>query len=174
MAGEIGYFVKQRQNHKLRTCAIVRGFRDTFGRESKTADLCENMDQIDQEVVLMVKRYGPRVELTCKVVLAGDRSRYEGRVLDVSLPGCLIECVHALHVGDYVQLRLFFPDQARPMDVSLAAVRWIDGRKIGVEFIRSSKDDQVRLATLVRGQVLSTDIGDQGRETIAPLRATGH
>lgn len=122
----------------------------------------------------MVKRYGPRVELTCKVVLAGDRSRYEGRVLDVSLPGCLIECVHALHVGDYVQLRLFFPDQARPMDVSLAAVRWIDGKKIGVEFIRSSKDDQVRLATLVRGQVLSTDIGDQGRETIAPLRATGH
>jgi len=45
-----------------------------------------------------------------------------------------------LHVGDYVQLRLFFPDQARPMDVSLAAVRWIDGKKIGVEFIRSSKD----------------------------------
>ena len=82
----------------------------------------------------MVKRYGRRVELTCKVVLAGDRSRYEGRVLDVSLPGCLIECVHALHVGDYVQLRLFFADQARPMDVSLAAVRWIDGKKIGVEF----------------------------------------
>ena len=79
-----------------------------------------------------------------------------------------------LHVGDYVQLRLFFPDQARPMDVSLAAVRWIDGKKIGVEFSRSSKDDQVRLATLVRGQLLSTDIGDQGRETITPLRATGH
>ena len=95
VAGEIGYFVKQPQNHTLRTCAIVRGFRITFGRESKTADLCENMDQIDQEVVLMVKRYGPRVELACKVVLAADRSRYEGRVLDVSLPGCLIECVHA-------------------------------------------------------------------------------
>jgi hypothetical protein len=67
-----------------------------------------------------------------------------------------------LHVGDYVQLRLFFPDQARPMDVSLAAVRCIHGKKIGVEFIRSSKDDQVRLATLVRGQLLSTDIRRSG------------
>ncbi|HKE62241.1 MAG TPA: PilZ domain-containing protein [Nitrospira sp.] len=122
----------------------------------------------------MVKRYAPRVELICKVVLVGERSRYEGRVLDVSLPGCLIECIHALHVGDYVQLRLFFPDQARPMDVSLAAVRWIDGTRIGVEFIRSSKGDQVRLATLVRGQVHSTGTTDQGKETIAPLRATGH
>ena len=120
----------------------------------------------------MIKRYGPRVELTCKVVLAADRSRYEGRVLDVSLPGCLIECVHALHVGDYVQLRLFFPDQARPMDVSLAAVRWIDGTKIGVEFIRSSKDDQVRLARLVRGQLHCIDTTDRRTETITLLRAT--
>src|SRR5262245_41455013 len=132
------------------------------------------MQQRDPEVVPMMKRYGPRVELTCKVILAGDQSRYEGRVLDVSLPGCLIECVHTLHVGDYVQLRLFFPDQARPMNVPLAAVRWVDGTKIGVEFIRSSKCDQVRLATLVRGQVHSTGTPGQGKETIALLRTTGH
>jgi len=111
--------------------------------------------------------------LTCKVILAGDQSRYEGRVLDVSLPGCLIECVHALHVGDYVQLRLFFPDQARPMNVPLAAVRWVDDTKVGVEFIRSSKDDQVRLATLVQGQIHSTGTTDQWKKTITMLRATG-
>ena len=84
----------------------------------------------------MVKRYGPRVELTCKVILAGDQSYCEGRVLDVSLPGCLIECVHPLplRVGDYVRLRLFLPDQARPMNVPLAAVRsgrqWQSGCRV--------------------------------------------
>lgn len=132
--------------------------------------LWENMQQTDPEVVPMIKRYGPRVELTCKVILAGDQSRYEGRVLDVSLPGCLIECVHSLHVGDYVQLRLFFPDQARPMNVPLAAVRWVDGTKVGVEFIRSSKDDQVRLASLVQGQTHSTGRTDQWRESFTMHR----
>jgi PilZ domain len=121
----------------------------------------------------MVKRYGPRVELTCKVILAGDQSCYEGRVLDVSLPGCLVECVHTLHVGDYVQLRLFFPDHARPMNVPLAAVRWVDGVRVGVEFIRSSKTDQARLATLVQRQIHSTGTTDQWKESIAVFRAAG-
>jgi len=115
----------------------------------------------------MVKRYGPRVELTCKVILAGDQSCCEGRVLDVSRPGCLIECVHPLRVGDYVQLRLFLPDQARPMNVPLAAVRWVDSGRAGVEFIRSSKADQVRLATLMRRHTLSAETVD--RESIAML-----
>jgi len=115
----------------------------------------------------MVKRYGPRVELICKVILAGDQSCCEGRVLDVSLPGCLIECVHPLRVGDYVQLRLFLPDQARPMNVPLAAVRWVDSGRAGVEFIRSSKADQVRLATLMRRHIPSAETVD--RESIAML-----
>ncbi|HZH48618.1 MAG TPA: PilZ domain-containing protein [Nitrospira sp.] len=103
----------------------------------------------------MVKRYGPRVELTCKVILSGDQSFCEGRVLDVSQPGCLIECVHTLRVGDYVQLRLFLPDQARPMNVPLAAVRWVDRARVGVEFIRSSQDDQARLTMLVQQHICS-------------------
>jgi hypothetical protein len=125
-------------------------------------------------VVSMVKRYGPRVEIPCKVVLAGDESYYEGRVLDVSLPGCLIECVHTLHKGDYVQLRLFFPDQARPMNVPLAAVRWIEGSRVGVEFIRSSKDDQIRLATLVQQRIPSADTTRQWEKSITAPMSEGH
>jgi PilZ domain-containing protein len=123
------------------------------------------------EVGSMVKRYGPRVGLTCKVILAGERSSCEGRVLDVSLPGCLIECDHSLRVGDYVRLRLFFPDQARPMNVPLAAVRWVDRARVGVEFIRSSKSDQARLATLVRQHVPSTGFSDKWKESITKRHA---
>lgn len=147
--------------------AILRGFKGIFRRDSKRKNLCENMKHRDLEVAPMVKRYGPRVELTCKVILAGDQSYCEGRVLDVSLPGCLIECVHPLplRVGDYVRLRLFLPDQARPMNVPLAAVRWVESGRAGVEFIRSSKADQVRLATLMRRHIPSAESVDQ--ESIA-------
>ena len=119
----------------------------------------------------MIKRYGPRVELACKVILASDQSFCEGRVVDVSLPGCLIECAHALRVGDYVQLRLFFPDQALPMNVPLAAVRWVDSTKVGVEFIRSSRDDQVRLVTLVQRHLRPITTPDPWMESVATPRA---
>lgn len=98
----------------------------------------------------MVTRYGPRVAISCGVLLAGDRSFSEGRMVDVSSPGCLIECVHNFQVGDYVQVRIFLPDQADPLSIPLGAVRWVDSARVGVEFIKSSEEDQHRLSRFVR------------------------
>jgi hypothetical protein len=97
----------------------------------------------------MVTRYGPRVPVTANVLLAGDRTSCDGRVLNMSTPGCLIECMHRLRVGDYVQLRILLPDHSAPVNVPLAVIRWVNGKRAGVEFIRSSKVDQHRLTTLV-------------------------
>jgi len=74
----------------------------------------------------------------------------EGRVIDVSLPGCLMESPELVKVGDYMRLRLFLPDQAAPLNVPLAVVRRVDGTFIGLEFIRSSDEDQARLTRYVR------------------------
>ncbi len=98
----------------------------------------------------MIARYGPRVAVSCGVVMAGTQSFSEGRVLDVSSPGCLIECVHTLRIGDYVQLRVFLPDQDSPLNIPLAAVRWVDSTRVGLEFIKSSEEDQLRLSRFVR------------------------
>jgi len=98
----------------------------------------------------MVSRYGPRVPVVGQAVLAGSRVSCEGRVLDLSVPGCLIECSHRLHVGEYVRLRVSLPDGGAAMTVSLAAVRWVSGNRVGLEFIRSSDADQLRLNAFVR------------------------
>ena len=66
-------------------------------------------------------------------------------MLDVSLPGCLLESAATLRAGDYVQLRLFLPDLQSPLHVPLAAVRWVEGNRIGLEFIRTSQEEQNRL-----------------------------
>lgn len=98
----------------------------------------------------MEDRYSPRVPIECAAVFSGESGIGEGRVLDVSLPGCLIESPEAAKSGDYVRLKLCLPDGQPAVDVPLAVVRWAKGNRLGVEFIRSSAEDAVRLNRFVR------------------------
>ncbi len=98
----------------------------------------------------MQSRYSQRVSVECSVMFAGDTAVGEGRILDLSLPGCLLESAEKLAPGEYVQLRLFLPDLQTPLHVPLAAVRWVDGCKVGLEFIRTSREEQRRLEQFVR------------------------
>ncbi len=100
----------------------------------------------------MKTRYSQRISVACSVIFAGDGGVGEGRVLDISLPGCLLESAATLKSGDYVQLRLFLPDLQTPLHVPLAAVRWVDGYRIGLEFIRTSMEEQTRLESFVRSR----------------------
>lgn len=98
----------------------------------------------------MQTRYSQRVTVECSVVLSGDRVVGEGRILNVSMPGCLLKSAVGLKTGDYVQLRLFLPDLKAPLHVPLAAVRWVDGSLYGLEFIRTSYEEQDRLEQFVK------------------------
>ena len=98
----------------------------------------------------MEDRYSSRVPIECTAVFAGESVTGEGRVLDVSLPGCLIESPEAAKPGDYVRIKLCLPDGQPAVDVPLAVVRWVKGNRLGVEFIRSSEEDAVRLKLFVQ------------------------
>lgn len=98
----------------------------------------------------MQSRYSQRVPTDCAVMFAGDNVVGEGRILDISLPGCLLESAKEVNAGEYLQLRLFLPDHQAPLRVALAAVRWVKGTKVGVEFIRTSEDEQCRLEQFLR------------------------
>lgn len=121
----------------------------------------------------MVNRYSSRVPVGCSVVFAGDGMVGEGRALDVSIPGCLLESPQTTRAGDYVQLRLFLPDNQPPLSVQLAVVRWVEGSRFGVEFIRSSSQDQVRLANFVRSRLDTERSGARWKEGIVLLGAAG-
>jgi PilZ domain len=98
----------------------------------------------------MEHRYSERIPVVCGAVFAADGVNGEGRVIDVSLPGCLMESPESVKVGEYVRLRLFLPDSPSPLNVPLAVVRRVEGNLIGLEFIQSSQNDQLRLTRFVR------------------------
>jgi hypothetical protein len=120
----------------------------------------------------MQTRYSQRVRVDCSVIFCGESGIGEGRIVNLSLPGCLLESSQRISSGDYVQLRLFLPDQQAPLQVSLAAVRWVDGSRVGLEFIRTSQNEQLRLEHLVRRQ--SDPIAAaMGRKEIVAIRCPG-
>jgi hypothetical protein len=88
-------------------------------------------------------RYSARKAETGPVTLAVNGLIGQGRLLNVSVPGCLLETTMPLVAGYFVQLRI--PLGTHQILVELAAVRWVHESSVGVEFIRMSEADQARL-----------------------------
>jgi len=82
--------------------------------------------------------------------VTGDLLDGEGTVLTIALLGCTIVCETTIQEGTYVNLWFHLPQDKMPMKVELAVVRWVDGRTMGVEFIRMHPHEQERLRWLLK------------------------
>jgi hypothetical protein len=96
-------------------------------------------------------RSAVRVEVDYPVRLSGDSMIGQGTVINLSAPGCAIRTSVPIRPGDYLELRMMTPDEARPLTVGLAKVRWALGEVAGVEFIRVRRDNQGRIHRLIDG-----------------------
>jgi hypothetical protein len=83
----------------------------------------------------MKPRCHKRIQIEASVIFTIGSCVGEGRALDISVPGCLIESPISVKKGDYLQLKVFLPGLKSPFSVALAAVRWTNGSQFGVEFI---------------------------------------
>ncbi|WHZ23487.1 MAG: hypothetical protein OJF47_002599 [Nitrospira sp.] len=97
----------------------------------------------------MELRSSTRVTVTYPVRLLSDALTGQGTVINLSLPGCAVRTDLPVKPGDYLELQVMAPDQARPLTVGLAKVRWAAHQKVGIEFIRVRRDDQSRIQRLI-------------------------
>ncbi|MCS6296641.1 MAG: PilZ domain-containing protein [Nitrospira sp.] len=96
----------------------------------------------------MKKRYSSRASVQSTCVLSCNGLVGQAEMVNLSVPGCLLTTRMKLKVGQYVDLRLTFPTSPSPMQIKLAAVRWVSDGQVGLEFIRMSDADQIRLRWL--------------------------
>ncbi|MEO5955899.1 MAG: PilZ domain-containing protein [Nitrospiraceae bacterium] len=89
-----------------------------------------------------------RVRVGFEGEASGHEVNGEGYSTDLNVTGCSVESSHGLSPGIYLSLRIYLPDSARPVNVTLARVRWINDASFGVEFIQLPHNDQLRLNEL--------------------------
>jgi PilZ domain len=89
-------------------------------------------------------RYKERIRLQCRVFFTAGSRRGEGRVLDLTKLGCLIESPVRVHREQSVELTMVLPSLTSPVTVTLGIVRWTNGKQFGVEFVKI--DEPNRLA----------------------------
>lgn len=97
-------------------------------------------------------RSAERIKFHCNIILDTGKQVNEGRVLNLSVGGCLVESAVSVTVGDTLQLRLSLPGPELPLRVPRAAVRWTKGGQFGVEFIELEETDRVRLKRILTPQ----------------------
>lgn len=95
-------------------------------------------------------RYCERISTELPVIFSCDSYVGEGTVINVSVPGCEIVSRKLVEPGTYLEMKVLFPDLGASLSVELAKVRWCDGHRFGVEFIRMPGEDQVRLGRLIK------------------------
>jgi len=91
----------------------------------------------------------PRFAVQAPVVFGEGTERREGTLLNLSVRGCALTSERLPTVPAYISLQMAFLNDAEPIDVELAAVRWTTAHRCGLEFIRISPEMDARLRAYV-------------------------
>ncbi len=91
----------------------------------------------------------PTSEIPCRVdvrpAAAREFCEWTGRIHQLSATGCSIQTVHTPEPGARLELRIYLPGNAWPMQVQEAQVVWNHWGEFTVEFLQLSLDDQDQL-----------------------------
>ena len=93
----------------------------------------------------MKARYKERIALSSAVTFRTDSHFGEGRLLDITSPGCLIESSVAVQKGQSLHLTIFLQGLESPLLIPLGVVRWTKGTQFGVEFIKMDEVNRLAL-----------------------------
>jgi hypothetical protein len=77
-----------------------------------------------------------RVEVDYPASFTGDEGSGYGTVTNLTIAGCEIKSHVQLPIGAGVSLRARAPEARPPIIIALAIVRWKNGDRFGVEFVR--------------------------------------
>lgn len=79
------------------------------------------------------------------VMLSDKQTIAEGKVMNLTVFGCAIDCAETFPKGTELRVRLILPDQAHSLPVEEAEVRWVQGTRMGLQFHKVVRAADFRL-----------------------------
>ncbi|BFU89818.1 MAG: hypothetical protein NTAFB01_10050 [Nitrospira sp.] len=77
-----------------------------------------------------------RVPVDYPALFTGDEGSGHGTVTNLTIAGCEIKSHIQLPIGAGLNLRVQAPEARPPIIIALAIVRWKNGDRFGLEFVR--------------------------------------
>ncbi|MFQ5931668.1 MAG: PilZ domain-containing protein [Nitrospiraceae bacterium] len=97
----------------------------------------------------MESRSHPRYPVQFPIAILRNGIRGQGSTLNLSIAGCAMESSLGIQQGSQLAALLHLPDENPPMEVELVAVRWANGQKQGLQFLRLQPQELARLRQFV-------------------------
>ena len=115
----------------------------------------------------MAKRKSTRVAVERRVEYRHAGGQGQGLLTDLSMQGCRIKGTSCLSCGARLRLQIWLPDQAEPVMIERAVVRWVADDQFGVSFLELPSDVASRLTQVVQ----TLQKGQQAAAQVIPVAA---
>jgi len=90
-----------------------------------------------------------RLPIQIPIMLSGRHGESHGRTSDLSLGGCTLVTSGPCRDIAPLNVRLQLPCELHPVMVEEAAVRTVQGRRIGMEFLQTAPDEKTRIGRFI-------------------------
>jgi hypothetical protein len=121
--------------------AIVKKKRDLSKRHPQPRMAKEEPSQ--------EKRQQPRFTSQFRSTISGGQGEGQGRTLDLSAGGCMIETDLLVVVGASFECRIYVPGLDWPLRIDEAQVRWVKANTFGIQFMKIQPDEEAKLKRVI-------------------------
>ena len=95
------------------------------------------------------KRQQPRFTSQFRSTISGGKGEGQGRTLDLSIGGCMIETDFPVVVGAAFECRIYVPGLDWPLRIDEAQVRWVKANTFGIQFKKLHPDEEAKLKRVI-------------------------
>ena len=95
------------------------------------------------------KREQPRFTSQFRSTISGGQGEGQGRTLDLSAGGCMIETDLPVVMGASFECRIYVPGLDWPLRIDEAQVRWVKAGTFGIQFTKIQPDEEAKLERVI-------------------------
>lgn len=97
----------------------------------------------------MEKRQQPRFTSQFRSTFSGGQREGQGRTLDLSAGGCMIETDFPVVAGTSFECRIYIPGLDWPLRIDEAQVRWVKAKTFGIQFKKIQPEEEAKLKRVI-------------------------